>query len=122
LRTPIGRVLGNALLKHVTVGLGYLPSWWSPGFDVSIEKPDVEGRLASVNISASANGNELAKSKLREVNTKLLKVAPYLGLVPVLPMVSLSPPGKSYHFGGSFAHATDPVSGRESDLLGRGCS
>lgn len=119
LRTGIGRVLGDALLKHVTVGLGYLPSWWSPGFDVSIEKPVTKDQLANVNISASANGDDVAKSKLRAINARLLKTAPYLGLVPVVPMVSMSPPGKSYHFGGSFAHALEPVSGRESDLLGR---
>ncbi len=119
LRTSIGRILGNSLLKHVTVGLGYLPSWWSPGFDVSIEKPDTNDQLASVNISATANRNDVAKSKLRAINARLLRVAPYLGVVPVVPMVSLSPPGKSYHFGGSFPHATNPVSGRESDLVGR---
>jgi ferredoxin len=119
LLTSYGRVIGNALLKHVTVGLGYLPSWWSPGFDVSIEKPDANDQLAKVSISASGQNGELARSKLRAVNARLLKVAPYLGMVPVLPMVSMSPPGKSYHFGGSFAHATNPQSGRESDLLGR---
>jgi choline dehydrogenase-like flavoprotein len=119
LRTSIGRVLGNALLKHVTVGLGYLPSWWSPGFDVSIEKPETGEELARVIVSATTTTNDIAKSKLRTVNARLLKVAPYLGIVPVVPMVSMSPPGKSYHFGGSFPHAANPVSGRESDLVGR---
>jgi choline dehydrogenase-like flavoprotein len=119
LRTSFARALGDVLLKHVTVGLGYLPSWWSPGFDLSIEKPDKNDQLASVNISASANGADLTKSKLRAINARLLKTAPFLGLVPVVPMVSMSPPGKSYHFGGSFPHATNPESGRQSDLVGR---
>ncbi|MGD0853362.1 MAG: 4Fe-4S ferredoxin [Acidimicrobiales bacterium] len=119
LRTSFGRVLGNALLKHVTVGLGYLPSWWSPGFDVTIEKPEAQDRPARVNIIAAARTDDVTKSKLRAINAKLLRVAPYLGVVPVVPMVSMSPPGKSYHFGGSFPHAANPVSGRESDLAGR---
>ncbi len=82
LRTSIGRTIGTSLLKHVTVGLGYLPSWWSPGFDVSIEKPDSNDRLARVNITASSTTNDVAKSKLRAVNARLLKAAPYLGVVP----------------------------------------
>jgi choline dehydrogenase-like flavoprotein len=103
LRTSISRVLGDTLLKH----------------DVSIEKPDTNDQLASVHLSATANGNDVAKSKLRAINARLLRTAPYLGVVPVVPMVSMSPPGKSYHFGGSFPHASNPESGRESDLLGR---
>ncbi len=119
LRTSIGRLLGDMLLKHVTVGLGYLPSWWSPGFDVTIEKGESDERLANVVVSASATRNDTARSKLREVNARLLKVAPYLGIVPVVPMVTMSPPGKSYHFGGSFPHSENPMAGRESDLMGR---
>ena len=34
-------------------------------------------------------------------------------------MVTMSAPGKSYHFGGSFPHSNEPVPGHESDLLGR---
>jgi hypothetical protein len=119
LRTSIGRLLGDVLLKHVTVGLGYLPSWWSPGFDVTIEKGESDERLANVVVSASATRSDTARSKLREVNARLLKVAPYLGIVPVVPMVTMSPPGKSYHFGGSFPHSENPMAGRESDLMGR---
>ena len=55
----------------------------------------------------------------RQSTRSSCETAPYLGVVPVVPMVSMSPPGKSYHFGGSFPHAANPVSGRESDLAGR---
>jgi choline dehydrogenase-like flavoprotein len=71
-----------------------------------------------VRVSPSALDSGQSSKRLRQVNARLLRVAPFLGVAPVLPMVSLSAPGKSYHFGGSFPHATNP-SGRESDVLGR---
>jgi len=119
LRTATTRFLGAMVLKHLTVGLGYLPSWWSPGFDVTIERPVAGAHSARVLITSDSKGDLLAAEKLRAINGRLMCVAPYLGVVPVVPMVSLSPPGKSYHYGGSFPHANDPVEGRETDLLGR---
>jgi choline dehydrogenase-like flavoprotein len=106
-------------LRHLTVGLGYLPSWWSPGFDVTVERPSSSEEVAQVVVCPDSNGGDLAAAKLRAIKARLVRVAPYLGVVPVVPMVSLSAPGKSYHFGGSFPHATDPKEGRETDLQGR---
>jgi ferredoxin len=119
LRTRLLRSLGRTALKHLTVGLGYLPSWWSPGFDVTIERPAPSEHLARVVISPGPNGSDVAATKLRAINARLLRVAPYLGVVPVVPMVSLSAPGKSYHYGASFPHANEPLDGRETDLQGR---
>lgn len=119
LRTPLLRSLGGAALKHLTVGLGYLPSWWSPGFEVTIERPAPSEHLAQVVVSAESDGVDVAAAKLRAINARLLRVAPYLGVLPVVPMVSLSAPGKSYHYGGSFPHATDPREGLETDIQGR---
>ena len=119
LRTPLLRSLGATALKHLTVGLGYLPSWWSPGFEVTIERPSPSEHLAQVVVSPDSNDGAIASAKLRAITARLLRVAPYLGVVPVLPMVALSAPGKSYHFGGSFPHASDPKEGRETDLEGR---
>ena len=50
---------------------------------------------------------------LRSVLRRLSALGPKLDLYPVLPMVRLSGPGKSYHFGSTFPH------GNGSDLLGR---
>jgi len=118
LRARALKGVGTQLLKHLTVGLGYLPSWWSPGFDATLTKPASGDRLANVSIAASTAANESAK-RLRAVNIRLLKVARQLGIAPVVPMVSMSAPGKSYHFGGSYPHSHNPRAGRESDLLGR---
>ncbi len=119
LRTPLLRFLGSAVLKRLTVGLGYLPSWWSPGFEVTIEQPSPSEHLARVVIGPDAQGADVAGTKLRAINARLLRAAPHLGVIPVVPMVSLSAPGKSYHYGGSFPHAKEPRQGRETDLQGR---
>jgi choline dehydrogenase-like flavoprotein len=119
LRLPMVRGLRAMLLKHLTVGLGYLPSWLSPGFDVTIVRPESPDQLAEVILSSTSGSHEQSASRMRAINARLLRVAPYLGVVPVLPMVTLSAPGKSYHFGGSFPHSQNPVAGRESDVLGR---
>jgi hypothetical protein len=42
-----------------------------------------------------------------------------LDLYPLLPMLRLSAPGKSYHWGGSFPHAADRPVTFSSDRLGR---
>jgi choline dehydrogenase-like flavoprotein len=49
--------------------------------------------------------------------------APTLDLWPVLPALSMSAPGKSYHWGSTFPHAAGTRGGTrgrlDSDLLGR---
>jgi choline dehydrogenase-like flavoprotein len=108
----------SAILKRTTVGLGYLPSWWSPGFDVLVSAPQSEGRLPEMQLTPSSSQQELTKPMLREVIKRLVKVAPYLGVAPAVPQIELFAPTKSYHFGGSFPHARSPVDG-ETDVLGR---
>ena len=113
------RGVRQAVLKRATVGLGYLPSWWSPGFDVRFAPPESEDQLPAMTLTPSSESQELAKSKLRAVVQRLVMVAPYLGVTPVVTQISLSAPTKSYHFGSSFPHALDPQDGVESDVLGR---
>ncbi len=55
---------------------------------------------------------------LRSLVGSLLRVAPTLDLWPVLPMTSVSPAAKSYHFGGSFPHGHER-GGLGTDRLGR---
>jgi len=119
LKNPALKAVGSALLKRLTVGLGYLPSWWSPGFDVTLERPASEGDLAPMTLTPSSSVGADSRRRLRAVVKRLVKAAPYLGVMPVLPQVALSAPTKSYHFGGSFPHSRSPKEGLESDVLGR---
>jgi choline dehydrogenase-like flavoprotein len=111
--------LKTALLKRITVGLGYLPSWWSPGFDVVLSRPDSEGHLSDMTLQPSGETQEITKQMLRAVIRRLVRSAPSLGVLPVVPQITLAAPGKSYHFGGSFPHALIPRDGLDSDVLGR---
>ena len=56
---------------------------------------------------------------LRTVVGRLIRSARMLDLYPVLPMLRLAAAGKSYHYGGSFPHATDGSTTFRSDRLGR---
>jgi hypothetical protein len=113
------RGVRTVLLKRLTVGLGYLPSWWSPGFDVALTRQASEGELAGMNLMPSSSMDVPTKSMLRAVVKRLVRSAPYLGLIPVVPRIALSAPTKSYHFGGSYPHSSAPREGFESDVLGR---
>jgi choline dehydrogenase-like flavoprotein len=101
--------LTGAVLGRVTAGLGYLPSWRSPQMRVDLRArhkdvlPDIAVRVVSNRWPAM----------LVSVLRRLSVLGPKLDLFPVLPMVRLSGPGKSYHFGSTFPH------GSGSDVLGR---
>ncbi|HZZ97922.1 MAG TPA: hypothetical protein VFE19_12930 [Jatrophihabitantaceae bacterium] len=105
----VPRPLQGAVLGRVTAGLGYLPSWESPQLRVELLARR-EGALPEVAICTNSDDRP---PMLRSVLRRLAALGPKLDLHPVLPMVRRSGPGKSYHFGGTFAHGVD------SDVLGR---
>ena len=105
--------LSQELLRRMTVGLGYLPSWASPR--VILEQTRREGELPSIRVSGTATSK---LPMLRKALRALLRVAPAIDLWPVRLGSFVSGPAKSYHFGGSFPHA--PLRGqRGTDSLGR---
>lgn len=110
--------LKTTVLKRTVAALGYLPSWASPAMVVDVRESGSD-QLPFIRISGRRNpvtGRALAKTLAR-----LLGVAPALDLWPGLPVLRLSGPGKSYHFGGSLPHvAGKPRAGAlETDVLGR---
>ncbi len=111
--------VGRAVLRRLTVGLGYLPSWWSPGFSVTVTPGTREDEPPRVAVVARPGREDVARAHLREVSGRLVRAARHLGVTPITPMVSLSPVTKSYHIGGSFPHRADPRPGLDSDPLGR---
>jgi choline dehydrogenase-like flavoprotein len=119
LRSGRGAWLGTRVLQHITVGLGYLPSWVSPAIRATAHAPSGSGRLPDLELSGDvvrAGGNAM----FRRVAAKVLRSAPSLDLWPVLPMTYFSAGAKSYHFGGSFPHRTSPTDGPlTTDRLGR---
>jgi choline dehydrogenase-like flavoprotein len=108
----------TAVLRRVTAGLGYLPSWASPAVEVKAERATGDG-LPAIHLSAASNTS--TRGALLRVIAKMCAVAPALDLWPVLPSLRLSGPAKSYHFGGSFPHVERAAreGALETDALGR---
>jgi choline dehydrogenase-like flavoprotein len=98
--------------------LGYLPSWHSPKIGLALTAAPAGGLPA---VTLSSVPNPATRPTLARVFSKLLATAPALDLWPGLPVLSLSGPAKSYHFGGSFPHVPGkPRPGAlETDTLGR---
>ena len=107
------------LLRRLTVALGYLPSWNSSRLRIHVGPPrSNNAELPDLDISSEApppGQNQMLRAVLR----RLAGSARMLDLYPLIPMLRLSAPGKSYHWGGSFPHTADRPIIFSSDRLGR---
>jgi ferredoxin len=109
LRRPYAEPLAAQVLRRLTVGFGYLPSWASPRIRVTTRRRPADG-LPELDLSPS---DELQRPPmLRVALRRLVTAAPRLDLWPLLTDVSLSGAGKSYHFGGAFPHSRPSTAGR----------
>lgn len=118
LRTNRSRGLGSQLLRRLSVALGYLPSWASPDFSLEARPNSAVGQLPHLEVSSRGPG--LARNAmLREVLKRVLSSARALDLWPVMPMLKLPAPGKSYHWGSIFPHSANAHDRFSSDALGR---
>lgn len=118
LRAKSAEWLQVQLLRRLTVAFGYLPSWNSPRLRIHVGSPPKHLSLPDFHISsegAPSGHNQM----LRAIMLRLIQSARLLDLYPVIPMLRLSPGGKSYHWGGSFPHMNNKSSIFSSDRLGR---
>jgi ferredoxin len=118
LRARSAERLRVQLLRRLTVALGYLPSWNSSRLRIHIGPGANRPELPELNISGEAPPPGQSQM-LRTVLLRLARSGRMLDLYPLLPMLRLSAPGKSYHWGGSFPHAADRPVTFSSDRLGR---
>jgi hypothetical protein len=118
LRARSAEWLQVQLLRRLTVALGYLPSWNSARLLLHIGSRRNHLELPDVHISSEAPPSGQSQM-LRAVLLRLAQSARMLDLYPLIPMLRLSPPGKSYHWGGSFPHTADRPITFSSDRLGR---
>jgi choline dehydrogenase-like flavoprotein len=113
---PLRKFTNNAL-RHLTVGLGYLPSWASPALELRVGAAPSRGSLPSIRVTS--RDNEATNPMLRRVVGSLRRSGWALDLHPVPSQTKLSGPGKSYHYGGSFPMQKKILGPYASDLLGR---
>ena len=103
IRRPSAEPALAALLRRISVGLGYVPGWGSPRVKIVARRASGgKDRLPVLEIDREpADG---WPPMLGGLVRSMLKVAPALDVWPVVPMISVSAAAKSYHFGASFPH------------------
>lgn len=116
LQTAPGRPVGAYLMRHLSVALGYLPSWASPRLEARVRAPRADG-LAGLELSRE-DPEWSRNPMLRTVLRRVARAAPRLDLWPVLPAINLAAGGKSYHWGSSFP-MSDAATDTTTDRLGR---
>jgi NAD-dependent dihydropyrimidine dehydrogenase PreA subunit len=104
LRAPGARPLLANLLRRISVGLGYVPGWASPGVKITAQRPDGSSK-GLAGLVVDREGSDGWPPMLTALIRAFLHVAPALDLWPVLPMLTVSAAAKSYHFGSSFPHS-----------------
>lgn len=119
-QTPWARSLGDQLLKHTSIGLGYLPSWRSPSIELHFSAAsDSFWKLPSLSVDGYRE-SLWKNATARRFVKRLLQVAPAIDLWPAVPGIFFAGPAKSYHFGGTFPHSRHPADGRlTTDVAGR---
>jgi ferredoxin len=118
LRAHSAEWLQVQLLRRLTVAFGYLPSWNSSRLRIHIGSRCDHAELPGFHLSGEAPPPGQSQM-LRAVVLRLIQSARILDLYPLIPMLRLSPAGKSYHWGGSFPHAAERPDIFSSDRLGR---
>jgi ferredoxin len=118
LRSGPGAAAAGALVRRLTVGFGYLPSWASPTVRVV---PRAVGLDELPEVTLVPDETTPRPPMLRAVMRRLQAAAPRLDLWPLRTHVTLTGAGKSYHFGGAFPHRSSPAEGRTpgTDRWGR---
>ncbi|MER9801142.1 hypothetical protein NKJ36_29240 [Mesorhizobium sp. M0142] len=125
LQHPAAAFATDRLLSRLTVGLGYLPSWASPKIRVTAQLPAAPDELPQITLASEGFSEARVRGKdvppmLPDVIKRIYRAAPYLDLWPVTSQMLWSGGAKSYHFGGSFPHASEPDTGSATtDRLGR---
>ena len=110
----------TAALRRLSVAFGYLPSWASPRFSIQARAALSPGELPELEVrEMDGEPSWLRNRMLRRVLARVAGSARALDLWPLLPALTMSAPGKSYHWGGTFAHARKPGVRAGSDVLGR---
>jgi ferredoxin len=119
LRMRVAHPAAMELLRHATLGLGYLPSWASPRLRAVARQPRGSELLPELEIGPE-DSTYGRIPMLQEVLRRMMRAAPYLDLLPIKVMHFVSANGKSYHFGGSFSHARiDRTGSLNTDRVGR---
>src|SRR5205807_10243564 len=118
LHRPSLRLVADAVLARLSVGIGYLPSSVSPPMRLTLQAPAAQDGEPTLRVTSDHASGDV-RSILHAVGRRLTRFAPDLDLWPVLPRMVLSATGKSYHWGGSFPLSNSTESRFSTDRIGR---
>lgn len=108
MKLPVGQLIGRMMLIQ-----GFLHSDQSPTITMTLEKGK-DGDLLRLRSQPSSE----ARKAVNKVVKKLMGAHALLGAMPLVPMLDLEMPGKSFHYGSSLPMSANPQEW-ESDALGR---
>lgn len=103
LRSAPLKTAHREIVRRTTVGLGYLPSWASPRITI-LQTPRGRDQLPSITVTGESSNPQ--PPMLAAALRRLRRAGPRLDLWPMTSASFVSGAAKSYHFGGSFPHAT----------------
>ena len=103
IRRPNAEPALAALLRRISVGLGYLPGWGSPRVKIVARRAS-GGKDQLPILEIDREPSDGWPPMLQRLVRSMLKVAPALDIWPAVPMISVSAAAKSYHFGATFPH------------------
>ena len=118
LRVRGASMLLTQVLRRLSVAIGYLPSWESPGLTLMLTPGAGRDDLPGMHISRD-DAKLWRNGMFRAVLAKVARAATALDLYPIVPALRFAGGAKSYHVGGSFPHRDDPSALASSDRLGR---
>ncbi|MEE2665153.1 MAG: GMC oxidoreductase [Myxococcota bacterium] len=107
------RPLIDAVLARLLLIQGYLHSDASPTIEATLER-----RADTPVLQLVERRNPRTRPVVRRLVARLVRLAPELGALPVVPALRIAPAGRGFHSGGSFPMHERPGE-LECDLLGR---
>jgi hypothetical protein len=108
MKLPVGQLIGRMMLIQ-----GFLHSDQSPTITMTLEKGK-DGDLLRLRSQPSSE----ARKAINKLVNKLTGAHALLGMMPLVPMLDVEMPGKSFHYGSSLPMSANPQEW-ESDALGK---
>ena len=112
LRRPAAPIV-DAVLSRLMLIQGYLHSDESPHMEARLVRDSGPDRLI-----LTEHRNPATRPAVRRLGRRLLRLAPQLRALPILPALQIAPAGRGFHSGGSFPMRADPGE-METDVVGR---
>jgi len=111
---PTLRNFLRPILERLFLAQGYLHSDNSATINISLKRHPV----SEYELTLEGINNKNTSLEMRKILKQFSRISRKMGMTPITPGLSITPPGRGYHSGGTFPMRSTPKL-CESDLLGR---